>query len=77
MGDAEETLKADTSGDRITTAYQPRYLADALKPFGTEEVRLRLRSGVRRSTVITTPRSPTLHQVLMPKRLAHDPRGQG
>lgn len=69
FGDAEETLKATTGGDRIVTAYHPRYLADALRPFGEAEVRLRLRNGARRATVITTPESPELHYVLMPRQL--------
>ncbi|MEV0053763.1 DNA polymerase III subunit beta [Saccharopolyspora shandongensis] len=72
FGDAEEAIKATTSGDRITTAYQPRYLSDALQAFGAQTVRIGLRAGNRRSTVITgaepDPSGAELHYVLMPKR---------
>jgi DNA polymerase-3 subunit beta len=70
FGEAEEAVKATVSGDRVTTAYQPRYLADALQAFGTQAVRIGLRSGTRRSTVLTTaePGDAQLHYVLMPKR---------
>ncbi len=72
FGEAEEAVKATTSGDRFTTAYQPRYLADALQAFGAQAVRIGLRSETRRSTVITgaepDPSGAELHYVLMPKR---------
>ncbi|WP_246868995.1 hypothetical protein [Saccharopolyspora sp. ASAGF58] len=44
FGEAEEAVKATTSGDRFTTTYQPRYLADALQAFGAQAVRIGLRS---------------------------------
>lgn len=36
---ASETLQAHLSGDDITVAYNPAYLSDGLKVFGTEFVR--------------------------------------
>ncbi|WP_433870973.1 DNA polymerase III subunit beta [Saccharopolyspora sp. CA-218241] len=70
-GDAEESVKATTGGDRISTGYQPRYLADALGAFGSDRVRIGLRSGHRRATVLTAadPTAAHLHYVVMPKRL--------
>ncbi|MGP4018336.1 DNA polymerase III subunit beta [Saccharopolyspora sp. 5N708] len=71
FGEAEEAVKATVRGDRFTTAYQPRYLADALQAFGARTVRIGLRSGTRRSTVLTgaepDPTGADLHYVLMPK----------
>lgn len=87
VGDADEAVKATVSGDRVTLAFQPRYLADALQAFGARTVRIGLRSGARHSSVISaahpdgdlsrqgdSPRrsTSTLHYVLMPKRLPGD-----
>jgi DNA polymerase III subunit beta len=65
-------IKATVSGQRCTPAFQPRYLADALRAFAGRNVRLALRLGVRQSSVITSvdPDSTgaELSYVLMPKR---------
>ena len=70
IGDAEETIKATVRGDRFCPAYQPRYLADALAAFAGRAVRLDLRAGHRRSSVISDaePGTAELRYVLMPKR---------
>ncbi|GAA2817868.1 DNA polymerase III subunit beta [Saccharopolyspora taberi] len=70
FGDAQESVKATVRGDRFGPAYQPRYLADALAAFAGRTVRLDLRAGQRRSSVISEvePGPAELRYVLMPKR---------
>ncbi|GAA0541796.1 DNA polymerase-3 subunit beta [Saccharopolyspora erythraea NRRL 2338] len=71
FGDAQEAVKATVTGDRFSPAFQPRYLADALQAFAGRTVRMGLRSGLRRSTVISDVDAPEadLRYVLMPKRI--------
>lgn len=70
-GDALETVKATVSGDRFRTAYHPRYLIDALRGFAGSHVRLALRNGERRASVLSSPEPGLvdLRYVVMPKRL--------
>lgn len=73
IGDAEETVKAAVDGDRLTLAFQPRYLTDALQAFAGRPVRLALRAGHRKASVFTDaepdPAGTQLHYVVMPKTL--------
>jgi len=57
--------------DRFRTAYQPRYLIDALRGFAGSHVRLALREGQRRASVLSSPDPGVidLRYVVMPKRL--------
>lgn len=46
-GEAEETVKAEVTGGRMTPAYQVRYLTDALKAFAGQRVRMGIQAGYR------------------------------
>ncbi|AHH93678.1 DNA polymerase III subunit beta [Kutzneria viridogrisea] len=46
-GEAEERVKAEVTGGRMTPAYQVRYLSDALKAFAGDRVRIGVPSGLR------------------------------
>jgi DNA polymerase-3 subunit beta len=52
LGEAEESVKASVAG-RLTQTYRFRYLLDALRAFGGDEVRLDIQSGMK-STVFST-----------------------
>ncbi|HWC79728.1 MAG TPA: DNA polymerase III subunit beta [Pseudonocardiaceae bacterium] len=51
VGEAEESVKAETTG-RLTQTYRARYLLDALRAFGSREIRVALKQGLK-STVFT------------------------
>jgi DNA polymerase-3 subunit beta len=53
VGEAEELVKASTTGGRPTPAYQLRYLSDALKAFAGQQVTLAVQPG-RRGTMLTS-----------------------
>lgn len=66
VGEAEESVKASVTG-RLTQTYRTRYLLDALRAFGGDEVRLDIQAGMK-STVFSTEASDgtMLRYLVMP-----------
>ncbi|HEX3783388.1 MAG TPA: DNA polymerase III subunit beta [Pseudonocardiaceae bacterium] len=66
LGEAEESVKASVTG-RLSQTYRVRYLLDALRAFGGEQVRLDIRSGMK-STVFSAdePDGTMLRYLVMP-----------
>lgn len=63
-------MQASVSGDRLAPAYQPRYLADALRAFRGRIIRLSLRSSAQASVISeVSPGGVDPRYVLMPKRM--------
>lgn len=46
-GEAEETIKAEVHGDRVSRSYQAKYLLETLRWFGEDEVRVDVQPGIR------------------------------
>ncbi|WP_279579962.1 DNA polymerase III subunit beta [Fodinicola feengrottensis] len=57
-GESEETIKAEVTGNHLTTSFRARYLTDALRAFTGAPVLVRLQSGMA-ATAITAPPPPT------------------
>jgi DNA polymerase-3 subunit beta len=66
-GEAEETVKASVSGDRVTRSYQARLLAEALRPFARRTVLMRIQAGLR-PTALTAIAAEDLHYLVVPMR---------
>ncbi|MDQ3786879.1 MAG: DNA polymerase III subunit beta, partial [Actinomycetota bacterium] len=66
-GEAEEAVKATVDGGRTGQAYQSRFLTDALRCFGGQQVRMEIQPGMR-ATVFSAvePTEPTIRYVVMP-----------
>lgn len=66
-GEAEETLKADVSGGRMSQAYQSRFLTDALRAFSGGRVRVEIQPGMRATVFSAVDESDLdLRYVVMP-----------
>lgn len=66
LGEAEESVKANVNG-RLSQTYRSRYLLDALRAFGGDQVRLDIQSGMK-STVLSAERTngAMLRYLVMP-----------
>lgn len=66
-GEAEETVKSTVDGGRTGQAYQSRFLTDALRCFGGQQVRMEIQPGMR-ATVFSAvePSEPAVRYVVMP-----------
>ena len=66
-GEAEETLKADVEGGRLSQAYQGRFLTDALRAFSGSRVRIEIQPGMRATVFSAVGESElNLRYVVMP-----------
>jgi len=66
-GQAEEMVKAEVEGSRVSPAYQVRYLADVLKAFAGQRIRLGVQAGYRGS-LFTAAHSESLRYLVVPIR---------
>ncbi|MGW5050626.1 DNA polymerase III subunit beta [Actinokineospora sp. NPDC004072] len=66
-GEAEESIKATTTGSRTSPAVQSRYLIDALRPYTGLRIHLAIQPGMR-ATVITAvdPQEVPIKYLMMP-----------
>jgi DNA polymerase-3 subunit beta len=66
LGEAEESVKASVNG-RLTQTYRSRYLLDALRAFGEDEVRLDIQAGMKSTVFSSEPGDgTTLRYLVMP-----------
>jgi DNA polymerase-3 subunit beta len=67
VGEAEEAVKAEVDGGRTPQAYQARFLTDALRAFGSRQVRMEIQPGMR-ATVFSSVEEDALglRYVVMP-----------
>jgi DNA polymerase-3 subunit beta len=64
LGEAEESVKASVTG-RLAQTYRSRYLLDALRAFGADEVRLDIQAGMKSTVFSTEPGDGTMLRYLV------------
>ncbi|MFQ5917661.1 MAG: DNA polymerase III subunit beta [Candidatus Binatia bacterium] len=68
LGEAEETLRVDESGEELTIGFNSRYLLDALSPLETDQVVFELKDGLSPG-VVKSFGEDTYLCVIMPMRI--------
>ncbi|HEY4024372.1 MAG TPA: DNA polymerase III subunit beta [Pseudonocardiaceae bacterium] len=64
LGEAEESVKASVTG-RLAQTYRSRYLLDALRAFGADEVRLDIQAGMKSTVFSAEPGDGTMLRYLV------------
>ncbi len=68
IGDAREELDVDYAGEKLSIAFNARYLMDAVSSLGSKEVRLSFQDGLSPVKLVPTEDNDTL-AVVMPMRI--------
>jgi len=69
MGDAEETLSVDYSGEPVKVAFNANYLMDILKVMDDEEMRMEVKDSLSPTLFIGTDKDSSFLSVVMPMRV--------
>ena len=68
IGDAREELDVDYAGEKLSIAFNARYLMDAVSSLGSKEVRLSFQDGLSPVKLVPAEDNDTL-AVVMPMRI--------
>ncbi|PLX40894.1 MAG: DNA polymerase III subunit beta [Deltaproteobacteria bacterium] len=69
LGDAEETLSVDYSGEPVKVAFNANYLMDILKVMDDDEMRMEVKDSLSPTLFIGTDKDSSFLSVVMPMRV--------